>query len=151
MPESKSNRGEFQLRTGSISMERLDGEVIAIDFSTGKYFSFQGPAADIIWMLEQGIPREQWLSLVSSSFLSDPERDTFDEHTNHFLTQLEQLDLLEAADSLHSQGAELPSDYIRGCWVQPEILINDDLVDLIVIDPIHDVGDDGWPTAKSSE
>lgn len=132
-------------------MERLDGEAIAIDFSTGKYFSFQGPAADIIWMLNQGIPRGQWLNLVSSSFQSDPEQDTFDEHANHFLTQLEQLGLIEATDSLQGEVAELPSDYIRGVWVQPEILMNDDLVDLIVIDPIHDVGDDGWPTAKSSE
>lgn len=151
MSQSSDLTGEFRLRTESVSMERLDGEVIAIDFSTGKYFSFMGTAADLIWLLEQEIPRSEWITIASDSFTSIPDPETFEENVQHLLGQLDQLELIEPAESLSGNGTALPDDYPRADWVRPEILANDDLVDLIVIDPIHDVSDDGWPAAKSND
>ena len=45
---------------------------------------------------------------------------------------------------------DLPEDYLRGDWVSPLLVSNDELSDLLKIDPIHDVTESGWPESPRS-
>ena len=48
-------------------------------------------------------------------------------------------------DPAEFSDVELPEDYLRGDWVSPLLVSNDELSDLLKIDPIHDVSESGWP------
>lgn len=141
---------EYRLRPTDLSIERLDGEIIAIDFLSGKYGSFIGPSADLLWLVQVGIPREKWWTLVQSAFVNVPEREEGEAEIDTFLLDMADLGIIEPAENQQGLAESLPEDYVRGDWTTPVYAIEDDLVDLLIIDPIHDTSDDGWPQAATN-
>ncbi len=138
---------EFRLRQSDLSIERLDGEIIAIDFLSGKYGSFIGPSADLLWLVQLGVPRQKWVKLLEDSFVSLPATEELEREVESFLQSMTELGIIEPAGQLDGIVESLPADYVRGIWTTPVYAIEDDLVDLLIIDPIHDTSDDGWPQA----
>jgi hypothetical protein len=138
---------EYRLRQSDLSIERLDGEIIAIDFLSGKYGSFIGPSADVLWLVQLGVPRKNWVKLLEDSFVSLPGSEELESDVDAFLQSMADLGIIEPAGELDGMVDSLPADYVRGIWTPPVYAIEDDLVDLLVIDPIHDTSDDGWPQA----
>lgn len=136
------------LRDESLAMERLDGEVIIVDFESGHYYSFQGPAADLLWLIDHGIATEKWPEILASAYTM-PDWSAVVDDIRTFIDGLVELTLVTPADSALSTLIDLPDDTGRGEWTAPEMLINDELSDLLVIDPIHDVSDDGWPATPT--
>lgn len=132
----------------NLSLERLDGEVIAIDFSTGKYASFVGPSADLIWLIQAGVPRERWFESLSELFPTMVDEGAFDGEVTVFLEELGSHGLIANGESSVEAFDSLPSDYQRTAWSTPVFAVEDDLADLLVIDPIHDVSGDGWPSKQ---
>lgn len=136
---------EFRLRHSDLSIERLDGEIIAIDFVSGKYGSFIGPSADLLWLVQLGVPRQKWATLLADSFTSLPAGEELESDVDSFLRSMADLGIIEPSGKLDGMVESLPADYVRGIWTKPVYAIEDDLVDLLIIDPIHDTSDDGWP------
>jgi hypothetical protein len=136
----------YQINTGGISFERLDGEVVIISFETGKYLNSNNAAADILFLIEHGVARESWSRILSSHFAGfDDTNSGIDE----FLTLAYEEKLLLLGDEVEAKLVELPSDYVRKGWETPTLLVFDDLADLLLIDPIHDTSTSGWPTQKN--
>jgi hypothetical protein len=140
---------EYRLRKNDLSLERLDGEIIAIDFISGKYLSFIGPSADLLWLVQSSVPRAKWWGLVGESFVRVPSQAGVDAEIDAFLSSMVELGIIESSDEVVGVVESLPNDYVRGGWTQPVYAIEDDLVDLLIIDPIHDASDDGWPQTSS--
>ena len=140
---------DYRLLTENLSMERLDGEVIAIDFTTGRYYSFEGPAADVIHLLENSVPRAQWRQALVDQYEMVPEADDLGEELNNFLEKLVENELVSPVISLQECAVVFPNDGTGGVWSSPTFMVNDELVDLLVIDPIHESGDRGWPQEQS--
>lgn len=126
----------------SVMHERLDGEVIALDMATGKYFSMSGSAADVWYLLpfKNELPELQ-LSLK----VAYPDEVAF-EGLTEFVSELKEWGLVLASQLNYEKGItpEIPDDYVRGSWMKPKIFSYDDLSDLILIDPVHDTSDEGW-------
>lgn len=147
MAESDSG---WRVKEESVSLERLDGETILINFDTGQYFSFQGTSADVLWLVQAGIGRADWGSVLEGAFAGlawDAERDA---EVDAFLAGLVEVGVIESAAPAGTAAEPLPTDYERGAWSAPSVFANDDLADLLVIDPIHDTSEDGWPQSRSS-
>jgi hypothetical protein len=43
---------------------------------------------------------------------------------------------------------DLPADYIRTPFMPPELEVFTDMKDLLLLDPIHAIGEAGWPNKK---
>ena len=139
----------WRLREESISLERLDGETILINFDSGEYFSFRGSAADILWLIDMGVDRSHWSVILASAFpnlLFDHEIAL---QVEDFLQHLLEANVIIASSTGGIGDVTLPDDYKRDTWSRPTVDAINDLADLLVIDPIHDVGDDGWPHTQS--
>ena len=52
----------------TISMERLDGETIVIDFESGRFYSFRESAADLLWLISTGIEFALFESVLQKYF-----------------------------------------------------------------------------------
>lgn len=123
--------------------ERLDGEVIVLDMLTGKYFSLDGCAADIWTMIHFGLHRSSWDVQLRSAYGQSTSFPGIDE----FVAQLMELGLITPDDqSPGAQVGELPADRQRDKWTKPILHSYDDLTDLLLIDPIHDTSEEGWPS-----
>jgi hypothetical protein len=123
--------------------ERLDGEVIVLDMLTGKYFSLDGCAADIWTLIHSGLNRTTWDVQLRSAYGQSTSFLGIDE----FVTQLMELGLITPDDqSPCAEIGELPADRQRHKWTQPVLHSYDDLTDLILIDPVHDTSEEGWPS-----
>lgn len=137
-------------------MERLDGETIVIDFMSGRFYSFRGSAADILWLITQGVNLSHFIEILKSNFAACPSDDFLLEDVNSFLETLENLNILsrdsgtEIYPDIQASDFDLPSDYLRGEWVNPILTSNDELADLLAIDPIHEATESGWPETPTA-
>ena len=137
---------QVELNSSGISCERLDGEMVIISFETGKYFNSNGAAADILYLIENSVDRSLWGQILGTQF------SEFEESSSgiaEFLgLLLEEKIVLESSEVVVTT-IDLPTDYQRGAWQKPALLVFDDLADLLLIDPIHDTSLEGWPTVKN--
>jgi hypothetical protein len=136
----------------TVSMERLDGETIAIDFDSGRFFSFRETAADLLWLVTQGVRIGQFSLVLRNYFTIAQDLKEIDKQIEEFLQALTVLNIIEPIADPPSKSiieVVLPDDYVRAGWVSPMMTSNDQLADLLKIDPIHDVGEGGWPESPS--
>ena len=136
---------EVEINRSGISLERLDGEVVIISFETGKYFNSNGSAADLLFLIEQGVSQASWEFILAKSFSNFRLNSA---EIENFLDQLVEEKIVLSGATLASTEIDLPVDYSRGEWVAPRLSIFDDLADLLLVDPIHDTSTEGWPKTK---
>jgi len=137
---------QVELNSSSISCERLDGEMVIISFETGKYFNSNGAAADILYLIENSVDHSLWGQILSTQF-SDFEESS--SGIAEFLGLLLEEKIVLESPGVVVKTIDLPTDYQRGAWQKPALLVFDDLADLLLIDPIHDTSLEGWPTVKN--
>jgi hypothetical protein len=137
---------QVELNSSGISCERLDGEMVIISFETGKYFNSNGAAADILYLIENSVDRSLWGQILGKEF-SDFEESS--SGIAEFLGLLLEEKIVLESSEVAVKTIDLPTDYQRGAWQKPALLVFDDLADLLLIDPIHDTSLEGWPTVKN--
>jgi len=127
--------------------ETIDGETIIIDLATGTYFSLQG-AAPAIWnALVAGESDEQLVERLQSVYAADAGelRDAI----THFLEDLVRDQLIAptpAAGPAAAVAGETESAE-RVPFVVPKLERYEDMQDIILLDPVHKVDNQGWPHA----
>jgi len=141
-----NSMAQVELNSSSISCERLDGEMVIISFETGKYFNSNGAAADILYLIENSVDHSLWGQILSTQF-SDFEESS--SGIAEFLGLLLEEKIVLESPGVVVKTIDLPTDYQRGAWQKPALLVFDDLADLLLIDPIHDTSLEGWPTVKN--
>lgn len=141
------NGPRYRLRRRDVTHERLDGEVIAVNLLTGRYYSMSGTAADI-WSatLLTGTARGA-RELLAAVYTLPAEAKAEVEAFLDRCVEAELIDLTDSADvgQQGADGAALPEDFSRTSWLTPSLEEYEDLQDLILVDPIHDTSALGWP------
>jgi hypothetical protein len=139
----------YRVRERNVVSEIIDEEAIIMDLNSGMYFSAEGVGA-VIWDgMVCGFEVAQIKQRILSSFSVDPI--SLDADFEKFAASLLANKLVEIADGAARPNADwsiqLP-DARRG--YDPPILNRyDDLQDLALLDPIHDVEETGWPNRKT--
>jgi len=124
----------YRIRAPQVVHESVAGEVVAIDFATGSYFSLRGPAEGVWAALSGTEPR----AVDSLAGAAGDAADAVQLAT--FLDHLVELGLLERT------GAPAGNGHGTGDLVVEHFT---DMEDLILLDPVHDVSDAGWPNTPS--
>ena len=137
------SESDFVLNKPFVVAERLDGEVIAISNQSGKYFSLGNTSADIWFLLQNAIPRKTWLQILASNYDNVPE--SAEQEIQSFLSQILEEGLIKPEELSSKDEIDLPKDSARGQWIKPTLIVFDDLQDLLLVDPIHDTSEAGWP------
>jgi hypothetical protein len=129
---------EYRIRAPQVVHETVDGEVVAIDFTTGSYFSLRGPA-EAAWSALQGDAATDLTTVVDAvgtRFADDADAG----HVGAFLDQLVDEGLLERVGDATANGQG------TGALVAEKFT---DMEELILLDPVHDVSEAGWPNAPT--
>ncbi|MBN9216335.1 MAG: PqqD family peptide modification chaperone [Mesorhizobium sp.] len=129
----------YTVASKDIVFESFDGEAVVLDLSTGKYFGFSDSGSGVWQALSSGVG-VQAIAEASAIEAADLEG---------FISRLLEFGLLAPADT---PGLPMPNDIVSALAAAREPLsvdVHDDLADLIVVDPIHEVEEPlGWPAVK---
>jgi hypothetical protein len=140
----------YSVRSRHVTHERLDDEVIAIDLERGFYFAMVGPAADIWTAVVGGADSGLVAAMLTERYGVDDEvaRAAVEDFVRTLLD--ESLIVTRAAGAaaddagvpMLPEPAE-PAEPVA--WSMPELERYDDMADLVLLDPIHQVDESGWP------
>lgn len=136
--------GTYTINAPDVVAEDLNGEVVILNLANGHYFSLCGIASAIWSLLLSGhTPR----SILTSIEARRPEMV---EASSDFFRRIVELKLVRPRDDADA----VPAHPIDEGWTgdAPAIEVYDDLAELFVADPIHDVDEQaGWPTPRQTQ
>lgn len=126
-----------------VVFEHFDTETVMINLKSGFYFSLN-PAGQRIWEFLQNWPT------LDEVYSAVTPRDHGNGKANHaevaaFLEKLAEHGLVEmTADRPKNKGLRDQKSPIG--YETPQIQVFSDQQELLLLDPIHEVDDPGWPT-----
>jgi hypothetical protein len=131
--------------------EIIDGEAVIIDFDTGNYYSLDRVGTEIWGLIQRsasvGDIRESLCARYNGS------RKEIERAVYEFVEGLQRENLVVrgAADGTDSvvvtetlSQTELVAD--RPAFKPPVLYKYDDMQELLLLDPIHEIDETGWPT-----
>lgn len=133
----------LKINAPGVVHEIVDGEVVIVNLDNGLYFSIDQVGTSVWGMLAEGKPVESIVDWACSTY--DLADDELTSDVTAFLAQLEENQLVVAVDEppAPEPGAApvpAPSEY-----APPQLQVYSDMEELLLLDPVHDVGDAGWP------
>lgn len=142
-----NNERYFKINTPAVVSEIIDGEAVIMNLQSGHYYSTQHSGC-LLWQgLEQGKSDQQLLADLSATFDADPP--ILASTLAAFLDSLLAQELISATPAAPTTPpATLATPHQRRPFSAPVLNVYTDMQDLLLLDPIHDVADSGWPTAK---
>ena len=140
----------YRVRDKNVVSEVIDDEAIIMDLTVGTYFSSDGSGA-VIWDgIFRGFEAEQIKERVRQAFSVEPAE--LDVDFESFVASLLGNRLVYVVDEagLSSGDWSMPLPADRRGYDPPVLNRYDDLQDLALLDPIHDVEEAGWPNRKTN-
>jgi hypothetical protein len=127
--------------------QHIDGEAVIIDFASGSYYSASGSGAAVWNLLAAGLSVADLVATLTARFTGDGA--IIADAVTAYLEQLAAEGLIEAGAALPGMAEALPDlPAARPAFAPPTLQKYTDMEDLILLDPIHEVDDTGWPAPK---
>jgi len=132
----------YKIDSKNVSWERVENEVIAIQLETGRYYNLFNTAADIWSVLAEGATIEILCRTFSRLF---PGNNAVCIEIESFINECTKAKLLLVEEEIKTDLVDESALTSLQTWVTPQLIEYSDLQDLILVDPIHDVEESGWP------
>lgn len=142
---------KVELNCGQITHDVIDGEVVIINLINGNYYSTDGIGAEIwAWLVQGHDVAETTAELLGRYDAAVSEIKT---SLDKFMQDLLREGLVVSADNNGKRedpdmAAVSESLLSKRAFQQPVLNIYSDMQDFLLLDPIHEVGDSGWPSKK---
>jgi hypothetical protein len=134
----------FRVDEREVIHETLEGEAVLVHLGTGTYFSLGGSAAEIWPLVVAGAGRDEILAEAVRRF--DGERGTIEQEVGDLLGQFVDHGLAVPAAARELSEAMKHGDGPASPYVSPRLEAFEDMQELLLLDPIHETGDEGWPS-----
>jgi hypothetical protein len=138
---------KYQIDRTRIIFEQFEDETVLVNTETGYYYSLSNTGSEILRLLEEGCSADDLPTILfGSSEDTHQRRDIAEKFVERLVD--ESIIMLRAPDYSSNIGREpSPAPYGEGVEYVPPVLERfDDVRDLLLIDPIHQVDQEyGWP------
>jgi Coenzyme PQQ synthesis protein D (PqqD) len=133
--------------------QTLDGEVIVVNLDSGTYYSLEGPAAAIWSAIDGGASLAETVAHAARRY--DAPGDALERSVTRFVDELEREQLIVAAEreGVPDAGAN-GANGANGAYPpeatpfsEPVLNKYTDMQELLLLDPIHEVDESGWPNS----
>ncbi len=122
--------------------ETVDDETIIIDLESGSYFSLAGSGPEIWSLVASGAPVRDVVEALESRYPDDAPGDM----VLSLIDQLLSEGLVEAVPAKgHGELPPVPGTGARRSFSAPELVKFTDLQELLLLDPVHEIDEAGWP------
>jgi len=138
----------FRVNTPTVTHETIDGEAVIINLDSGNYYSLVDVGSFVWGLIEKGASASELRNVVLQSYQGNDS--DVDRGVEELLAQLQQENLIVPVDgtgALDLAQLELPSNngHEKPSFSPPLLHKYSDMQELLLLDPIHDVDDAGWP------
>ena len=123
----------YTIDTNKVVSEIFNDEAVIVNLTSGAYYSFKGSAITIWQLLGAGYSDEEIIGQLKDA-----------ESINKFIAFLTQENLITTSDTVIKETVTIDQQYTT-----PEYKKYDDMKDLLLLDPIHEVDQTGWPHKKA--
>ena len=134
----------FRINSPSVIYERFDDELVAIQLDSGTYHSMMGVATDAFVLLAHEATATELAKALASKYAATPEE--IEPQLGPFLEELRKEQLIASVNARKPRETLRVEGNASGLpFVAPSLQAFRDLEGLLLLDPIHEVGDEGWP------
>jgi hypothetical protein len=136
----------YEINTPAVSGEIIDGEAIVLHLKNGHYFSMEGSAA-LIWAgIERRLSSEHIAQALVARFAIDSGEAA--KAVGQLIRDLLANDLVRPVGHSGENDAALGEVVPHNvAYAPPRLDVFTDMQDLLLLDPIHEVDEGGWPLA----
>ena len=145
----------FKINSPKVIHETIDGETVIVNLDSGNYYSLDKVGADIWECIVKNVPVHGIIETIASRYSG--EREEIEKATYHFVDEMQQESLIVINESQGSvsdadidPGNEAEQMKERSIFATPVLNKYSDMQDLLLLDPIHDVDETGWPSSKNN-
>jgi hypothetical protein len=137
----------FRINTPAIVHETIEEEVVIINLENGNYYSLDGMGAKIWGSVGRGASVGEIVGELDNQYHAN--RAQIGTDVERFLAELWQ-DALIVSDEIetsridHAPKTQMDEEKLD--FEAPVLNRYTDMQDLLLLDPIHDVDEAGWPT-----
>lgn len=140
----------FCINSPHVVQEVFDEEVVIVNLDLGRYYCLQGSGVEFWKLLSNGHSLGGIARILSATHAATP--DEIERAGATLLSELSEQGLIVPAPAQPASddlGGSLPNSAgNRKPFVLPKLQVYDDMQDLLLLDPIHEVDEAGWPVAK---
>jgi len=135
----------FKLASTAVIHELLDKEVIIANLDSGIYYSLRGTAVPVWQFLLANYGSQQVIRLFAERYTSSVSE--IESCLNSFMQKLVEENLLLEAVDADVQLAEIEINNLLwpAVFAAPILERYDEMTQLLMLDPIHEVDEQGWP------
>lgn len=132
----------------SLAWEDFPGEIVAIDLQRGTYFNLAGGGVDVFRAFIEPASVDEVVAELAPRYDATPE--ALAEAVRGLVKDLVDRGLVVATSDVASSERASASEQPGPRLPLTGFVLNahEDLQDLIVVDPVHDTADEGWPNRK---
>ena len=142
--------GCYRINSPSVIFERFDDELVAINLDKGTYHSMAGSATDAFLLLSEEATVPELADALAAKYGATPAE--IETALVPFLEQLQIEQLIAPVEIRKSRGPlRVEGDGTGRAFLAPSLQAFHDLEGLLLLDPIHEVGDEGWPPTASAQ
>jgi len=136
---------QYRVNRPDVILEDFSDEVVLVNLASGNYFSIDAVGADI-WA---GIQRQEAAGAIAARLEREYEGDpaVIRQAVMRFIGELlsENLIVEENAPPATNRDPEPAAPAARKPFVAPVLNKYTDMQELLLVDPIHEVDETGWP------
>lgn len=143
----------FRINRPKVIHETIDDEVVMIHFDSGNYYSLDNVGAQIWAFVESGSTVSEIIEAITHRY--EGSRAVIENAVNQVISELQQEDLIvpdKTKEPGGIQGLEVQAEpgleRERPGFEAPILHKYTDMQDLLLLDPIHEVDEAGWPTIR---
>lgn len=134
----------FKLNEPQVVGELMDGEFVLVHFETGCYYSIRETAADVCNLLFAGHALMDVITRLAESHGAD--RTGIGPTISNFVQQMLAEDLIVPMAPGSAPAADV--DVCSSSFTAPVFEKFDDMADQLLLDPIHEIDEQGWPQKR---
>ncbi len=138
----------YNINSTKVVFERFDDETVLINLESGNYYGLMDTARVILELISAGADNKNIIDCLADMYNIDQQ--IIEKEILEFIQLLLSEELIELKqdnlDVFDYKSFNL--DFPLHSYKPPTMEIYSDMQDLILLDPIHDVSNQGWPKSK---
>ena len=146
----------FKINAPKVIHETIDGETVIVNLDSGNYYSLDAIGADIWDSVGKGVPADHIIEDISCRYTG--EREEINRAVCQFFDELLKEGLISPLEPGDTESGTLNKTPVESMptdgqphFKAPTLQKYSDMQDLLLLDPIHEVDDTGWPNAKATD
>lgn len=132
----------YEVNTPEVVAEIIDAELVAINLAGGYYYHGNKSGSTIWSLITHNYTVEEMISYMSQSYNADPIK--LQVLVQKYLDKLLQEKLIRVATKAKKR-LDMAAPVTQLKLETPTLRRHEDMKELLLLDPIHDIGDQAWP------